>query len=447
MGWKIVRRGEVVVVGQGGSSPHYYVTEEDAWRKLGMGVPNREDRANTGPYDVLPMEWHDKAAWKIIKGERNAPIWSGERWWGGVNPMHFPHISAEDPSMLAYYESPEKGEAGRITTTRPGKYLKKYFSDTLSDKQILFYAEWWQTGSRPSETSGAALKFAKTEAEIISVYAKGPGSCMSGKKCVGAYAAGDLAVAYLEDDRRIIARALCWPDKKVFGRVYPSPDNYANDGYSSRSAATSVQNQLLTMLKKDGWTHYSEVSHPFDGAKLRADRVKQNDNRFWRMPYIDGGYRLTIDPAMTHFKIDHAGLWQSGGTNGTIEINPAMLQQSTTCYACGSGEAPVQLFSYWCPTCEAPEDPHSYCRACAAANSFTCPGSHTTYTTYQNDRWSHNGVIYSRNWFLNNCFEYAGNRYLRSEESTIHPGRPASMDPLPTIPRPRPNFLSTLLGD
>lgn len=66
------------------------------------------------------------------------------------------------------------------------------------------------------------FKYAKTQEEIIRVYRFGPHSCMKGRVSVAAYAKGDLAVAYLTHIKsgRIVARAVVWPKKGLYWRMY-----------------------------------------------------------------------------------------------------------------------------------------------------------------------------------------------------------------------------------
>lgn len=66
------------------------------------------------------------------------------------------------------------------------------------------------------------FKIAKTAKEIIEVYRVGPPSCMKGSKAVGAYEGPDLAVAYMQNKKtkEIVARAVVWPKKRLYFRVY-----------------------------------------------------------------------------------------------------------------------------------------------------------------------------------------------------------------------------------
>jgi hypothetical protein len=61
---------------------------------------------------------------------------------------HFVHVSTHDPRMIAYTETADKGRRDIQTRVKPGKYLKRYFGDMLSDDQIREWAEKVQRRER-----------------------------------------------------------------------------------------------------------------------------------------------------------------------------------------------------------------------------------------------------------------------------------------------------------
>ncbi len=115
------------------------------------------------------------------------------------------------------------------------------------------------------------LAFADTADDIERVYLNGPRSCMSHPAAsydsdehpVRVYAAGDLSIAYLvakdEDSEHITARSVCWPEKKIYSRVYGD-------------------DKLARMLESAG---YGEGS--LDGAKV----ARIPAGRGFVMPYVD----------------------------------------------------------------------------------------------------------------------------------------------------------------
>lgn len=175
---------------------------------------------------------------------------------------HYLHISNENSELVAFTENPEKGERDIQTRLKPGKYLRKYYPAlTLSMIRDIV------TGGENSKE----LLFASTPEDIEMVYYNGPSSCMSkvgyysSIHPVRVYGNSDLQVAYLKDsDGRITARAIVWPEKKRYGRIY---------GDIIR---------LETKLKKVGYNRGTMI-----GAKLPL--IKEIHNKYERIvcPYID----------------------------------------------------------------------------------------------------------------------------------------------------------------
>ena len=244
---------------------------------------------------IMHLTWRMRESMLFSDGFYQAPVWRDESFWTNRSRElidHFAHVSTEAPGMIAYTESPEKGELDRQTRTKAGRYLNKFFGDVLTPKQIAFYAEWQTRGSKPLLDMGkVALKFATTPDEIVDAYKRGPSSCMAGSESVRVYGAGDLAIAYLEPEERegnrpeIIARALVWPAKKAVSRIYPNVENWRGDGFASEHEAQSASDMLLARLKAEGYrSAYEDGFSIFDGARILAE--KEYGNRYV-MPYID----------------------------------------------------------------------------------------------------------------------------------------------------------------
>lgn len=196
------------------------ITPEQAqeWRK------REQARLDDGAYTRLPRDW------------------VGSSWFGDPSkrevfepvqavycrpprfPDHFAHISVEKVAMVAFTENDKKGVADRQTRMSPGRYLNRFYSDWLTKDEIQYLAT--QMGAEYNDD--AELHFAKTADEFEMVYTSGPSSCMSHAPCdysspvhpVRVYAGFDLELAYLKRDSRITARALVWPMRKIYGRVY-----------------------------------------------------------------------------------------------------------------------------------------------------------------------------------------------------------------------------------
>ncbi|MHC4093516.1 MAG: hypothetical protein ACYSVY_25130, partial [Planctomycetota bacterium] len=213
------------------------------------------------------MDWKERERSKFRSNEYKDVPWHAEGWAIGSMPDldHFAHVSTADPSKLAYTASEKHGEADRQTRMKPGKYLKKYFGDVLDAKEIQRWA-----GAFAGENENIEVGFATDPDDIVEVYENGPRSCMSSQDAVRVYGAGDLAIAYLGPQDDATARALCWPAKQVFGRIY-------GDGARLGQA-------LMAM-------GYSEAGRTgFNGARLLLER----EGSGYVCPYIDYGYHVEV---------------------------------------------------------------------------------------------------------------------------------------------------------
>ena len=175
--------------------------------------------------------------------------------------------------------------------------------------------------------------------DIVRIYTApgAPSSCMSHSKGafdtdeyhpVYVYGAGDLALAYLERRGKIIARALCWPEKKVVGRRYGDID------------------RLQDRLVAEGWQLDSNDSSAsgrgsglLDGARL----LRIQDGDCYVMPYIDAGYGVCYPPSGMPDREKYFVLSRFSGdidctnTNGLSGERDSEPDYDYHCDACGDG--------------------------------------------------------------------------------------------------------------
>lgn len=195
------------------------------------------------------------------------------------------------PSFTQMYEDrPQVVSIGRFLQTA-WKQLDESFDGwmtdchgELTDERIRLFTEI------PKALTPDDVKFARTPDEIELVYRNGPQSCMShdtgrystrGFHPVRVYGAGDLAVAYLpkrRDPNSYSQRALCWPEKKIYSRIYGT-------------------GPLEGFLKSLGFT-----SGTFHGAKLLKIPVDGVNNHFV-LPYVD--YHDYVVERRDHLQIYH----------------------------------------------------------------------------------------------------------------------------------------------
>lgn len=227
---------------------------------------------------------------------------------------HFPHVSLDDPTMMAYTPSLEYGLRDRQVRIKVGRYLARYYGDKLSQSEIRYYAN----GEKINE-----LCFATTADEIERVYIDGPGSCMGAKDdCafdtygvhpVRVYE-GEFKLAYLQECDEITARALVHEPTMTYVRAY---------GHEAET--------LIGRLNDAGYSK----AYGWDGARVKAIPVNGCYEDSYIMPYLDGSAQyVRFDYKDRNFFIitddhDEADFEACNQNGRTGHINHA------TCGVCG----------------------------------------------------------------------------------------------------------------
>jgi hypothetical protein len=242
---------------------------------------------------------------------------------------HFAHLSPKSNRLIAYTENEQKGILDKATQVRPAAYLKRYYPDLsdpfdlkalerkLAHKPDALEIEKEKTRLQENARKryagyidkGDGLHFAWTPDEIEWVYENGSerigldeydevpeddedskvtscmtlryhrthhnpnGSWTSGIHPVRVYGAGDLAIAYTTGKSgNVSERAICWPERKVYGRVY-------SDG----------SHRLVKLLKAEGYREFS--AKDLEGARLLKmiyrDTKRDPAIDYFVMPHID----------------------------------------------------------------------------------------------------------------------------------------------------------------
>lgn len=389
-------------------------------------------------YEPRPLTWQEREQLKFDEGIYQPLPWVNEVFWLQSHHIwrdHFAHISIEDPTKIAFTENEQKGERDIQLRMKPGKYLQRFFGDKLEPKQIAFYAEWFAKGDKPAADRGE-IKFATTEEAIKYVYMNGPQSCMKHEHSgVEVYAAGDLAIAYVEDETRapkstVVSRALCWPDKKVFGRVYPTPDqNWSTDGWSSHDEACEVQRDLFNRLRAMGWKSLEEGGS-FNGARL-LNRTNCYGSQIG--PYLDNSYGTRY----AHPGEDDSFLYMANtGYNFDADYTDGTMcggdtdesGETWTCDRCddtyGEDDSQYTYYTSWNPQLGA-HDERYYCSWCNDHQGFRCEATDANYTdsgdqveVWMNGDWA----VVHVDWADLNSFEChkTGDRYHNDYKVAIH---------------------------
>lgn len=330
--------------------------------------------------------WMDREVSRFDTGVYTLVPWHGQTWWntptaGQIHGLHYAHVSNNDRTKLAYTKSPDHGTADRQTRTKPGKYLTKHFSDTLTAQEIAELATEWEACLNTPE-----LQFAMTPDEIEAVYREGPGSCMSheaghweteGLHPTRVYGAGDLGIAYVRNgDNRIQARVLAWPEKKIHnGRIYGDTQG------------------LSQALETAGFTRGG-----LDGARLLKISLDSGCGDRFLCPYIDGE-SVDANTGSDIFMLIGGGLDtnQKGfiGSYGTecercgdgydSDSEGAYVQEESWCQDCyenyaGSCESCCEQYHVDnIETVKGGRFEEEWCDDCRSSGAIECDGCHDNY--------------------------------------------------------------------
>lgn len=268
----------------------------------------------------LNGDWRAREQARLDNGTYRPLPWVNEVWFKHENTKdHFAHVSVKDAGKISYTENEDKGALDlQAPPMKPGRYLQAFYRDVLSPNEITEQSRVFAAYTGTELTDADTVLFARTADEIEHVYLNGPESCMSHDPSdyqspfhpVRVYAGPDLAVAYCKDeDGEIIARALCWPSEKIYGRIYPDPDECDNG------------DKIKELLRREGFK-YGQLT----GAKF----ARETDGYNLICPYIDRVGRVT--DCGTHLEIGdtrNGAVYLADSTDGILEID-----ERSTCECC-----------------------------------------------------------------------------------------------------------------
>jgi hypothetical protein len=226
---------------------------------------------------------------------------------------HFAHISAQDSNLIGYLDTEEHGIIYKVTVLTAGRYISRFYPSVGDDKRRHLIAAIDPTGE---------IYYAWDADDIEEVYRDGPSSCMDGEHSFDhlpvwptqPYGAGDLAVAYTKNkDGDIQSRAVCWPEKKLFGRIYGD--------FQRMKAAFEAEGYIS--MRDDNTVHGNKKQQTFVGAKLL--KIPTGQDHEYVMPYFDD-IKVAIDMG-DHFVIAEQGeLGRKWVSSGGSDTGLALLQ-------------------------------------------------------------------------------------------------------------------------
>jgi len=248
--------------------------------------------------------WKSREVSRLLGGAYTSVPFDRNDWFREhkVYKEHFAHVSKKELGKISFTANENDGIRDIKTHMSPGRYLTTFYSDVLCRQNIEGIANDFASRYEPLH-----LNFATTPDEIERIYMNGPRSCMAGSHPqitssvhpTRVYGAGDLAVAYLsyvnENGKECIsARSVCWPARKIYGRVY---------GNSSK---------LIKALEDK---EFKRNDNDFEGARLL--RIKENDK--FIMPYLECGLSVK-DYDDEYFIISRVGIYTCICVNGFAYI-------------------------------------------------------------------------------------------------------------------------------
>jgi hypothetical protein len=224
------------------------------------------------------FNWQKREKERIKSGQYARPSYLDRL---EISETHFLHLSKEKDGTLAYTKNEISGIMDVQSKISFQGYIEKFVLD-LPKKTIQSLLE-----EHESIFSIDNVFFATTPEEIREVYnnydeniSALAGSCMrhnmkhflAPQHPCEVYGAGDLAIAYRKNDKgKTIERALCWPEKKLYSRMYSSTD---------------FLHRALQKRKFKKSAYYPQGCEPMAGARLLRITHKE-DSSIFLIPSID----------------------------------------------------------------------------------------------------------------------------------------------------------------
>jgi hypothetical protein len=345
------------------------VAEDVDWRA------REQSRFDSGAYLPIPSVWSGTSWWFHATCQHNE--WSDTQSCYVVKPArlpdHFAHPSSAKDGMVAFTEDETKGAQDRQTRLTPGRYLTRYFADVLSTEEIARFAALYS-----AEFEDIEVKISQDADEIERVYTNGPRSCMShsarhyetdGIHPARVYAGPDLGVAFIEPSSGISARAVVWPERKIYSRIYGD------------------ETRLERLFDAMGYS-----SGSLDGARVR----KIEDGGCYVMPYIDDCSSAEVDGKYIRLGSGDLDCQNTSGLSGE--------RHSWHCDNCEEGFTDDDS-QYTVHGRRGRE--YAWCEHCSEHSAFYCAGTQEYYDESSVDSVRVNGETY--------CQEYASDHFVRCE--------------------------------
>lgn len=289
--------------------------------------------------------------------------WASQDWFN-ANPDVWEWIfpSAGENGTILCYLTARDAARGKLSEVKPGRFLGHFFPD-IPEAERARLSEWQVSFGTTGAFGDPDLYplFSATEPDDIArVYHEGPRSCMgSGHFTIKnnptrVYGAGDLAVFYFKarggegpktKKDTPLARVLCWPEKGVFSRIYPTGGaHWSEDGFSSSVQSLQAESAMLDRLRRLGWKHMSAHSGGMRGARLKLISAGKGmamlpfgDGGLWAKP-TDEGFVICAQHAQGGAPMSVTGgyIYDTRVTWGINDPPPDPLPKAIFCTRCGA---------------------------------------------------------------------------------------------------------------
>ena len=322
--------------------------------------------------DLDDSTWHKREEERFLSGEY-MPLVEQLNQVAGIYEIQnglrlFAHISKKNPSLIAYTKDAIKGAQDKQSLLSIEAFVKM----VCKADETQAYLTLLQTNHVKAHMP-QPFKLATTPDEIEKVYTNyAPdmrhvsGSCMryshdeirwpkvDFQPChpVRVYGAGDLAIAYMTNgEGKTTARALCWPDKKIYSRMYADNDS------------------LHKALQDAGYSKgaYYGCNPSLEGARLS---LIESDGGEYIAPYLDEIGRAKIKNGF--LVIDSDGDYVLQNTSGTAE------EKNGHCDSCGDSFNEDDLSTVY--TRSHMNQSESWCEHCRSNSAFYCEGEHEYFS-------------------------------------------------------------------
>lgn len=317
---------------------------------LAMMEPYATTNGNRVVFDIDTPLWQVRERVRLINTYEALPQAVIDALPATIIETQVPHLATKpgNTGLVAFTQSPVAGELDRQQVIKPGRYLRQHCPD-LSDEQIK------QLVAECQAKLNVQFNISNKLEDFVRVYSEGPSSCMgysieggapknwsftrTGGKLVHpvsvyAYPGNNIAIAWLEANGRIGARAILNTQRQRWVRMYGS------------DSVKNASERLGDWLREQGYRNDTSCLIGEKIAKIHTDRGG------YVCPYIDG------DDQSVSIQEDHL-LIGEGRDRRCADHSTGCLDSGNSweCTCCGDGydEDESYTLDYWdnrvCDSC------------------------------------------------------------------------------------------------